>query len=207
MKSILFKDKLPYLLTILIGLAAYQINNVIELYVNAPTLAYNFSTISENVKEEGVEKVLECQITNLSKEEALRDITINMVYKTDLPDPKQVMEPEIIPIAPSTNLPDTMAISAFGLINEYNIPVIHPGTSYILKMKVLENKEIEELPEIYLKSSQSIKLTDRNLEVWLITNQVLINVILLVIWLAFIVIYFFMLSNKKALKSEAGKIS
>lgn len=207
MKSILFKDKLPYLLTILIGLAAYQINNVIELYVDAPTLAYDFTTISENLTEEGREKVLECQITNLSKQEALRDITINAVYKTDLPDPKQVMEPEIIPIAPSTNLPDTMAISAFGLINEYNIPVIHPGTSYILKMKVLENKDIEELPEIYLKSSQSIKLTDRNLEVWLITNQVLVNVILLVIWLAFIVIYFFILSNKKSLKSETGKLS
>ena len=203
MKSILFRVKLPYLLTILIGLAAYQINNVIQLYVNAPTLAYEFEVISENNTEEGVEKVLECNLTNLGKQEALRDITIDISYRSGLPNPKKVMEPEIIPIAPATIIPDTMVSSAFGL-NEYLIPVIHPGTSYILKMRVLENDSIDEFPKIYLKSSQSIKLTTRNFEVFLITNQVLINIILLTVWIAFIVIYFFMLSSKKAIKSESN---
>jgi len=202
MKSILFRDKLPYLLTILIGLAAYQINNIIQLYVNAPTLAYEYTTVSENITDDGRERVLECNLTNLGKQEALRDITIHIAYRTDLPDPKKVMEPKIITIAPSTIIPDTMFSSAFGIINEYKIPVIHPGASYALSMKVVENLEIDEFPKIYLRSSQSVKLTTRNFEVFLITNQVLINIILLTVWIAFIVIYFFMLSSKKSIKNE-----
>lgn len=204
MKSILFRDKLPYLLTILIGLAAYQINNVIQMYVDAPTLAYHFTTISEKTVETGTEKVLECELFNLSKKDALRDLVINITYKTELPDPKKVMEPEIIPVAPSTIIPDTMMNSAFGMINEYRIPVIQPNSQYILKLKVLENPAIHEYPKLYLSSSQSVKLTEHNLEVFLITNQVIINILLLALWVFFIIIYFFMLSSSKPPKNETS---
>jgi len=204
MKSILFRDKLPYLLTILIGLAAYQINNVIQMYVDAPTLAYRFTTVNEQKVEDGMEKVLECKLSNLSKKDALRNLVINIAYKTELPDPKKVMDPEIIPIAPSTIIPDTMMSSAFGLINEYKIPVIQPNSQYVLKLKVLENPAIDEYPKLYLSSSQSVKLTDHNFEVFLITNQVIINILLLAIWLVFIIIYFFMLSSAKPQKNETN---
>jgi hypothetical protein len=202
MKSILFKDKLPYLLTILIGLAAYQINNVIQLYTDAPTLAYKFETISEQVSDTVTEKMLECTLTNFGKQEALRDITIHISYKTDLPDPKNVMEPIIFSVAPATIIPDTMVSAAYGYINEYKIPVIHPNTSYVLGLKSVTNSEIMEFPKLYFSSSQSIKLTEHNLEIFLINNQVMINIILLGIWIVFIIIYFFMLSSKKNLRDE-----
>jgi hypothetical protein len=200
MSSILFSDKIPYLLTVLIGLAAYQLNNLIQLQADSPILTYNFKVVSQKPAENGIEKQLECELQNLSRKSALRELNFHIAYRTSLPSPKKVMNPEIVPVAPSAILPDSLARSSFDLINEYRIPVIQPNASYVLKLTVQQNPDIKEHPKLYLESSDNVRLEGPNFEVFLLKNQAVINLILLLLWLFFILAYVIFLPPIKKTK-------
>lgn len=200
--NLFLRKDLPYFLTILIGLAAYQINNVIALYTDTPVLAYEFETISSSTTKEGVTSELECRLVNYNRKEAIRDINITMSYKSSLPSPKKVEQPDIIPVAPSAILPDSARSSAFGLINEYKIPILHPFAEYVLKLETTAHPDIKEHPKLYLKSSESIRLVESNFEIFLVKNQVLLNALLLFIWVSFALVYMLYLSNLKPENDE-----
>lgn len=201
--NIFLKDDLPYLLTVLIGLAAYQINNIISIHTDSPIIAYHFDVVAQRTVDGNIQRELECTLVNYSRKHAIKDIGLSISYKSNLPNPKKVKNPAIIPVAPSAILPDTMTSSAYGLINEYRIPIIHPYAKYILTLETTTNPKIEELPKLYLNSQESIRLVPSNAEVFLIRNQIGINVTLLLIWLSFALFYLFYLSGLKHNKDES----
>jgi hypothetical protein len=196
MSPILLSDKVPYLLTILIGLAAWQLNTIVQLQTSTPTLAYRYTVTNSTVTEKGVEEELECELTNLSNGIAFRNLTIQAAYKTDLPDPKRVEDPVTVPVAPATILLDSLAKSEYHLMNEYKIPVIQPGMQYILQMSVLRNVNIQEFPKLYLDTPDTVRLTGPSFQVWLAKNQLSIHVALLAAWILFIITYLMFLSKK-----------
>lgn len=200
MSSILFSDKIPYLLTVLIGLAAYQLNNLIQLQSDSPTLTCRFVAVSQKAVEGGIEKNLECELLNLSRKTALRDLTFNVTYRSVLPSPKKVMNPDIVAVAPSEILPDSLRRSSYDLMNEYYIPVIQPNTRYILTLTVQHHPDIKEHPKLYLKSSDNVRLVGPGLEVFLLKNQASINLALLLLWLLFILVYIIFLPPIKKTK-------
>ncbi|MEO0469575.1 MAG: hypothetical protein AAF206_08145 [Bacteroidota bacterium] len=190
MKNILLSDKLPYMLTVLIGLAAYQINNIIALHADSPLLVYAFDVKSIATVENGIERDWECTLTNLSRKEAIRDINLTAAFKSTLPSPRKIMVPDIIPIAPSPILRDQGHVESFAdQINSYKIPVVHPRAQYILRMTTITHPDIKEPPKLYINSSENIRLTPGSLEVFLIRHQITLNIILLVIWSGFIMLY------------------
>lgn len=194
--NILLKENLPYLFTILIGLAAYQINNLISINTDSPILSYKFHKVNVKNVEGNIESELECHLINYSRKSALKDIQIHASYKSSLPNPKKVDNPNIIAVAPSTILADTMTNAAFGLINEYRIPIIHPYSEYILTMNTTTNPIITEYPKLYLNSNQSIRLVNDNFEIFLIRNQIALNIGLLFLWVIFTLVYLFFLIKK-----------
>ncbi len=201
--NIFLKEKLPYLLTILIGLAAYQINNIISIHTDSPIINYSFKEVSSKLDNGVIHKEWECTLVNYNRKKAVKDLNLQIAYKSDLPNPKKIDRPNIIPIAPSAILPDTLTSFAYGLINEYKIPIIHPHAKYILTFETKTNPAIKELPKIYLNTNESIRLIENNLEVFLIKNQILLNVILLLFWLFFAIYYLFYLTKSKPYKNES----
>jgi len=205
--NLLVKDNLPYLLTVLIGLVAYQINSIITIYTDAPILAYRFTELSSQKEGRNNKGSLKCELINYNRKRAIENIHLLVQYRTSLPNPKKVTSPEIVAIAPSFILPDSMRRNAFNLANQYKIPIIHPHAKYILKLETIANPSIKEYPKIYLDSKKSIRLVSErgNFRVFLIKNELVVNLLLLISWMLFIVFYTRYLSKQK--KKENDKKS
>ena len=193
MLKILLSEKLPYFFTALMALASYQLNTIVGLEVNAPTLVYHIKTINEKESGNITEKVLECEIKNINLTKSFRDLTIHIQFRNDvsdsLPRPALVLEPSIVPISPSTIVIDTMITCIDGIINEYKISSIQPNSSYILKLKTKENNKINEYPKLYLYSDNDVRLIKRGMETFLVEHQILLNIVIFTLCVAGIGFY------------------
>jgi hypothetical protein len=191
MNKFLVDDKLPYFFTVLIGLFAYQINHLVAYVTEAPTVAYNFEVTNKEDYGNIVIEDVELKIENINRKLSFSNLVLDVKYSSKIADtPKQVYEPQLVAIAPSTALPDSVVSSRHQLINRYEISNLQPGGIYVAKLKIRHNKTIVELPKVYLNSTNTILLTENNLEVKLVKNQFLINSMLLFIWLCLIIFYF-----------------
>ncbi|WP_259016604.1 hypothetical protein [Emticicia fluvialis] len=198
MKKFLLDDNVPYLFTILIGLAAYQLNNVVTIQIESPILAFSFKTIEENkVNSTIVERAIECEIENINYKKAFRSLEIVIAFRTILQEPHKVYNPTIVPISPSMIISGTNSINIDEDRNKYIIPVLQPNAKYILKLTTKQNISIKEYPKLYINSSDDVRLIETDLLVVLIKNQILINIILFVIWFILIIIYFQILKSNK----------
>ena len=197
--NILFRVELPFFFTILISLVAYQANNIATILTDSPILAYSYKVISEQNKNGYILRELECNLVNLNRNEAYRSLELLISYKSSLPDPKEVSNPKIIPIAPSSMLiPHKETHSVDNLTNVYHLPVIQPRGEYILFLSTITHSSIKEFPKIYLESNESIRLIHNNLEVFLVKNQILINIWLLIFWVFVIILYLIILQRHKS---------
>ena len=200
---ILLNKELPYLFTVLLGLIAYQVNNIVEIQSKSPILSYKFESFNI-VKKENIKTYrLSCTLSNYSKNKSLREIRIDMSFKTSLPNPKKIYNPNIISVSPSAILPSSNWNSHQKLINQYNIPIIHPNSTYILEADIEVEKNIDEFPKIYLHSENEIRIVPYNFEVLLVKYQLPINVLLLFIWVVFSIIYITVLSKKPKLNEDS----
>lgn len=200
--NIFFKKDFPFFFTLVMGFVFYHINSIISNHTDTPLLAYKFREVSEKNVKGNIQRKLECELINYSRKNALKDIKIHIAYRTDLPKPRKVFEANIVAVAPSAILADSMTQEARGNLNEYKIPMIHPRAKYILKLTALTNPKIHENPNLYLYSDESIRLTSHNFETFLIRNQDTVNFILLIIWIAVAILYLYII-QKRQQKNES----
>jgi hypothetical protein len=199
MKKILALEKIPYILTILITLATFQLNNLISIQLETPTLSYHFKTIKNSeVSSEVVQKELECIVENVSNKKAYRNMTIDISFRFPLDTPRKVYKPEIISVAPSQTLGDSLWENIEqGERNRYVIPVMQPNTKYILNLTTLQSRNMKETPKLYFSSTDDICLVKYNFWIFLVQNQVMVNLFLMRLWLIGIVIYFRLILKKE----------
>lgn len=207
MNIVLRAKELPYLLTVLIGLAVFQVNYLVSALNDksgSATVAFYFETVESSNTNSVKSEKLECHFVNLSRTKALKDLVIHIRFRNDLPDPKKVHSPNIIPIAPSPIIPDSLFRNAFGLLNEYNIPILHPSSKYVFVLKTEVNSLIQENPKLYVKSSDGFRLIEYGVEAFLVQYQIIVNMAILLIWLCFIIIYVFKINGKKNVKVDSN---
>lgn len=186
--SLLNREKLPYLLTILIGLFTYQVNNIIALQNDAALLSYYFEEISRVEQGEIVTRELECHLVNYSRKKSIRDINLELIFKSDLPEPKKVSNPRIIAVAPASLTIDSMS-NEYELMNYYYLPVIHPSSEYVLQLTTTTNETIHEYPKLYFSAQGDVRLVAYNIEAFIASNQVCLQIIALLVTFALLLIY------------------
>lgn len=199
---LLLSDKLPYFFLTLIAIVSYQISTVINMETHSPILAFDYHTIEQKTIGDTVVKKLACEIKNLNRDKAFKNITLQIRFRRDgyfnTLNPAQVRDPEIIAVAPSAIVPDTLVNCIDNNINEYSIPIIHPNSKYILNLTTIQNKEINEYPKIYIEATTDVNLVEAGLTTFLIEYQLPINLYILLVLMISIGLYlFFILKNKK----------
>lgn len=201
-KKLLHLKEVPYFFTLLLGLVAYQFNNIVSIQFAAPTLSYRFNVLnSKKVSATIVHDTLECELENITNDKVFRNINIIIAFRTELSTPHKVYNPEIIPISPSTIVLDTLCENiADGEENDYTIPEIQPNARYILKLTTQHNQNIDEFPKLYFRSSDTVRLKVYDWELWFVKYQVYVNLFLLIVWLI-IGLYYFRYLYKNPVKT------
>lgn len=206
MKGIILSDKLPYFFTLLATLIAYQINNLVNIETNAPTLVYCFKEVSQfKLNSEVINKRIECSLKNISTNVLMKDLEVQIKFRYDmeniLPMPYKVFHPDIISISPSALLGKNIIDIGSGdsIMVSYRIPAIQPNCSYILEFETIQNKQIKEYPKIYISSSSNavrlVNRVDKSLIIFFVENQFVLNLILLCVWLVTFCIYIYLIGK------------
>jgi len=187
---ILIDDKLPYLFTILLAIVAYQIDHFINYNLETPIIQYDYSTLSKKDSANLSVEHLQVKITNLNKKISFKNLIFNIKYSSKVNcKPCYVGEADLIPVSPAPILSDSCAYNIESKMVGYKIPQLQPGGTYLATLVVKHNPAVTENPLIYLNSSDSVWLTSSNAETFIINNQVLINIILIMLSFTAIIVY------------------
>ena len=168
----IFKEtQIPFLLTLLLSLSAYHINQIVEIQSKSQILSYQFIEINKVQKDSIIYKDLECTITNYNRTKSIKKIEILMTYKTKLPNPKKILDARIIPTSPSAILNDSYCVNDNNYITRFKIPILHPQSQYTFVFSTEINSKIDEYPKLYLHTDESIMLKAYNYEIFIIKNR------------------------------------
>ena len=187
---ILIADKLPYLFTILIAITAYQLDHIISNVSETPIIEYGFSIL--NSKDSAGFKVDSIKVTirNLNKKTAFKNLEFDIKYRSGRRSkPTEVYDADLIPISPAPILPDSDAYSWRSQYNHYKIPQLQPDGEYWAILKIRDKKELNNMPMIYLSSSDNVWLTESNMETFVIRNQIWINIVLIALSFFMMILY------------------
>ncbi|MBT30745.1 MAG: hypothetical protein CMO01_13885 [Thalassobius sp.] len=186
----IFKEtQIPFLLTLLLSLSAYHINQIVEIQSKSQILSYQFIEINKVQKDSIIYKDLECTITNYNRTKSIKKIEILMTYKTKLPNPKKILDARIIPTSPSAILNDSYCVNDNNYITRFKIPILHPQSQYTFVFSTEINSKIDEYPKLYLHTDESIMLKAYNYEIFIIKNILEINIVLFLIWATIFIAY------------------
>ena len=197
MRQLLLSKEIPFFLTVLIGLMTYQMNGLVRLYTDSPILSHSFKTTHSKKKGTKLVRTIECELTNHDRKKTLKNVELVMMYESAVKGSKIVKSPDIVATAPSRILDNTYRSNFGEAINEYLIPRIHPDASYTLKAKVITDAGVTTCPKIYLQSGDDIRLLGPSFEVFIIRNQVAINVTFLITWFLFGCIYILIINKNR----------
>ena len=190
---VLIDDKLPYLFTILIAIIAYQIDHLINSTIDTPIIEYKFNKLGSIDSGQYSIDNLQIQLTNLNKKRAFKNLAFYIKYKTKddttYTSDNAIYDPELIAVAPAPFLPDSCAKSWHAKFNRYQIPFLQPGGSYLVKMTVKHKITEDEFPNIRLTTSETVWLKGSDTQTFIIKNQILINICIILISLLLIVGY------------------
>jgi len=199
-KNLLGRKEVPYLLTLLVALLVYFLNDIVGSYKKSPALIYNIKTVESKTVDGQTEEHLECTLRNAGCCEMLKEVYINMQYPTDLQVQKDgifayLHDPEIIPVAPASNLQDSTG-NNFGWANVYFLKTIQPNSEYILKARSVHHATITQKPKLYITSPEPIRLIGGH-EAWLVNNAMNIQWILVGVLFIILLIYLSHISTQK----------
>jgi len=196
MLRILIADKLPYLFTILLAITAYQLDHFLNSILDAPIVVYDFSKIKSTDSANFQIDSLQMEIKNLNKKLSFKNLQIDVKYLSNDQNLQfDVYRPQIIPIAPSPMLPDTMAYPWRQRFNRYEIPKLQPGGMYLATMLVKHPKSFQAFPSVYLNTDDNIMFIHPSIETFVINYQIEINIVLVVILFSGILYYAFLVSK------------
>lgn len=181
MQKLLYIDKYPVFLTLLLGLLGYQITALSKTFLESPTIEYK-NTKSEFI-ESGVHKY-EYTIQNISSTKSFRDLVINFMF--DETSTAKIFSPAIVVVNPSS-LHNIEFGSQDSLIVEYKIQHLQPGQKYRLLFSAVKNPGDE--PRVFLTTNDTVRLVNSSISTWVVRNYIGINILLMFLWAVSVVIY------------------
>lgn len=189
MQKLLYIDKFPVFLTLMLGLLGYQINTLTKTTLDTPTIEYK--NTDKKLSENNIYHY-EYTIQNISSTKSFRGLTINFMFKES--SKNKLFSPDIIVVNPSS-LHNIETDEQDSLIVEYRIKHLQPNQTY----KLLFNATIEnnEHPKIFLTTDASVRLVNGSFSTWLVKNYVFVNIFLVVFWVITIMVYLFTISKQK----------
>lgn len=190
------RKELPYAFTLLIAAFVHQVSTLSTQYSNLPILVYKYSTTAS--QQQGATTILNlsCQIKNLSKTKKIEDITIYQAYRTELPSPKILENPEIITVAPSMPKADEDR-ETNGDISSFSLGTMQPDFAYILTTQATIANAINEYPKLMIESRDPVLLRKQNLLTQIIDYQHLVQVALILTWAILTAFYIRFYSNSR----------
>lgn len=188
-EKLLYTDKFPVFLTLILGLLGYQVNTLTKAVLDAPSIEY------KNTKKELTASntfLYEFTIQNISSTKSFKDLTFNFMF--DEMSTMKIFSPDIIVVVPSS-LHNIELNSQDSLIVEYKIQHLQPNQLYRLQFKTNHTNNEKESPKIFLTTNDTVRLVSSSFSTWLVKNYVLVNLLLVSFWIVTIVIYIFKISK------------
>ena len=196
-------DKLPAVLTLLIGVFVWQFTALINHEWNAPLLTYRQEATPAVALNDTVSRN-ECRftLTNRSQTTIFHNLLITAMFRTHdgdrrFPEPRKIPDAEMVTISPAALVDSPCRVFADSEGVQFVIPAMLPGNSYELRMTVLRNIAADEYPRIYLKNEQPIEFRLHDKRDWVLENLFAINLCLLGFWICLIIIYIIKQLKKK----------
>jgi hypothetical protein len=202
MKNFFGLKELPFVLTLLLGLLGYQINQVTDSILNSPSVEYSLTEVNKLQLGDTIYKDYECLINNITIGKSFKDLTINFIcpIKTSL----ELYDPQIIPVPPSSRSNEEPAPFDKTIL-VYNIKILQPGDKYELLFKSTSNfKDQNILPSIFLTSSDTVQILKASFATWVVKNYFLINLILVGSWIFLIAIYIIKLNRGRSNEKDVN---
>jgi hypothetical protein len=201
MKKNLLRKEFPYLLTVVMAGLFFFMREFKESFNASPVLLAEISV--ENSRHQGIwvyEEVV-CTLENASLSHKLNDILVHMSYPNGanafiVVDSIYVefTNPDLIPVSPA-GIVRGEAESRGGLVNQFRIDIVQPGTKYILKSELKRHYSLKECPVIYITSSSTIRLAS-GIEAWIIRNAMILQLFVIILLIFLILGYLYFLRNE-----------
>lgn len=195
MKKILKLNEFPVLLTLLIGMLGYQLNDIAKSMLNSPTIEYVFKTIKS--KPDGKYSIDSniCTLTNISNTKAFRELTINLKFPSS--SNNKIFDPELNVISPSSLHHKEAIPDVDSTFVTYELPRIQPGFQYEFFFKTKVPKaEAGVMPKVYLSTTDTIRIVERSFKTIIVANYLLISSLLVLFWTLLILGYIYYLLKK-----------
>lgn len=187
----LFREQIPYLLTILFAALAWTTNQIWDDISKSPTIEYKF------ILDKSVPLSKKVRITNISSDHLFS----NLVFKVRSEKGSDLgcITTDIAPFPPvelryskSPNIQNQCEHNCSAKYAEFKIPHLQPGSSIMLIME----SEIDSVLTLGVWSESKVRLVNRSLETILIKNRFIVLVYLFIIWILSIGIYVTIVSIK-----------
>ncbi|MEL6626556.1 MAG: hypothetical protein AAFQ83_11925 [Bacteroidota bacterium] len=193
------------MLTILLGLFAYQVNNLLSYYLDAPTLVYDYGDPIDVPTDSGVMRTLNIELMNITNDQLFEEVKIDIRYRSKVDTIKGEKHvfytPYIRSESPSPILGDRFKdISRknpyrWGELISFRFPMIHPQSKYFMEVKTLCDPAPREMPRLYLKVNTPILLKEKSCSTRLALNRTGINFFFLGLWAVLILGYIYRLAK------------
>ncbi len=188
--NILKRTEMPFVVTMIIGLIAYQFQFFIERSLDTRMLEYSMSSKRIKTNKELEEKQMSycVAITNISDKLAIDDLKLLLDFSltAKMNQSARLLNPELetrSPAQPPSSEPEAGTVSGA----TYTFDVIHPGTKYVLRFETKQAKNSWDKPKIYISSNQPVRLVKSSPVTFFLKYQVVINGIFIGVYLIILI--------------------
>lgn len=205
--TLLVAEKAPYFLTLMVAGLAWTLLRTVDVLTESPTIAYS---MAYGEPKDGMRSV-SARICNISRTRQFRNLQFRFAIESQPPPGSSPFftKASIVSEAPA-NLHEP---SQDGNETMFNIPLMQPGWSFLLK--AMEHSESE---KVVLLQSQYIPLEKRDVgaqapdvvrvvkngfATWLVANELGVLILLMVIWLTGIAISVISIFNASEIHPES----
>ena len=172
----IFNEKTPYLVTILIGALAWSVTHLVDRLNNTPLLKYDM--IIEQSKNT---RRLIISLDNITSNKVFRNLSI----VTSMPLEGTITKINVIPTEPAFEGDNPYIISKNGRTAEIKLPVVQPGWLFNISIEYTGENRPRGRIDI---NNDSVMLTRPCLKTFLVENEFEVIVSFIILWLILLAI-------------------
>lgn len=194
MNTIWKAKEVPYLLTLLFGALAFQVNTIVENITSTPIIQYDYEIEREEAKGDLTERYVKCSIENISSVTSFKELSFKFRYLSGAKT--QIHTPKYRVISPSSI--QTIEVNeALNMIVSFKVGHLQPGQKYEFFFTTLGGADDPVFPKLFLDTDETVRLIESSFLTFLGRNYIGINVAFAIIISLIIIIYLSYLSKNK----------
>ncbi|MFT3702130.1 MAG: hypothetical protein QM802_07160 [Agriterribacter sp.] len=190
MFKFLKREKVPYLLIVLLGIIGFQFNYIANSINKIPFIEYRFREFSSDSNNNINKRLV---LTNITTDKVIKNLRINLAYDTKTYKVFTDAEPEIEPITSAAIITTKFNPSYIDSTMLYfPLPYIQPGAAYEISFQT----NSKENPMLLYESTELLQIKERSIFTFTVKYQFEINLILLFLFMILFTLYIIKLSSK-----------